>query len=143
LAAILHRTSFFRLNASLEFDKAKQAQADNNTGFNAVAGRSRSSATSERQTARERLAEAEADLAELDAYLRVRPTLVARVRESAQNIITSISSFRAACESLISKEKKLVSESGASGMAFRPIFAPYYQQSIEKANETEKKVKIL
>jgi hypothetical protein len=108
-----------------------------------VAGRSRSSATSERQTARERLAEAEADLAELDAYLRVRPTLVARVRESAQNIITSISSFRAACESLISKEKKLVSESGASGMAFRPIFAPYYQQSIEKANETEKKVKIL
>jgi hypothetical protein len=131
------------LNASLEFDTAKQAQADNNAGFDAVARRTRNSARGERQTARERLAEAEANLAELEAYLRVGPTLAARVRESAQTIITSISSFRAACESLISKEKKLVSESAASGMAFRPVFAPYYQQSIEKANETEKKTKIL
>ena len=69
--------------------------------------------------------------------------MAARVGDAAQNTAAGIGSFRAACESLISKEKKLVSESAPSGMAFRPVFAPYYQRSIEKANETEKKTKIL
>jgi hypothetical protein len=129
------KSAFF--SASLELDTARVVDKDNQDELNAAGARVKSflrrGDTNQARTA----------VAEMEACMRIWPRLDARVNEAVQRTAASISSFRAACESLISKEKKLVSESAASGIAFRPVFAPYYQRSIEKANETEKKTKIL
>ena len=95
------------------------------------------------QDAHRNLEDAEANIAEFDVLLRARARLAARVREAAQNAAGTTGTFRAACESLISKEKKLASESAISGIEFRPVFAPYYRRSIDKANEAENRAKIL
>ena len=69
--------------------------------------------------------------------------MAATVQQAAKNAAVSIADFRVACEALKSKETKLASDMSASGMAFRPVFAPYYQRSIDRATEAEKKTKTL
>ena len=128
------KSAFF--SASLEFDTALQAQRHGWAEFNAALARSHE------WVRRGNVEQAEASLAESDVYLRTAPRLIAGVREAAQSTAASIGDFRAACELLILKEKKLASEMSASGMPFRTIFAPYYKRLIDKANEDEKKTKV-
>src|ERR1035438_8637001 len=127
------KSAFF--SASLEFDTALQAQRHGWAEFNSALARSHE------WVRRGNVEQAEASLAESDVYLRTAPRLIAGVREAAQSTAASIGDFRAACELLILKEKKLASEMSASGMPFRTIFAPYYKRLIDKANEDEKKTK--
>jgi hypothetical protein len=128
------KSAFF--SASLEYEAAVQAHKQAWAEFQAVL------ATVGEWVKHGNVERAEASLAESDVYVRAAPRLIARVKEAAQSTAASISSLRAACESLVLKEKKLASEMSTSGMPFRPVFAPYYKRSIDKANEDEKKTKV-
>lgn len=128
------KKAFF--SATLELAAAMQAQKDAKTEFYATLARA------QEWLNRKNVEQVDGSLAESSVYFRTAPRLAASVKEAAQNTVAGIGGFRAACESLMSKEKKLVSETAASHMPFRPVFAPYYQRSIEKANEAEKKAAI-
>jgi hypothetical protein len=138
------KSAFFA--ASLALDSALQARNEQGAEFNAEAARgSRFASPPEDATIDQlnaALQQAEESSARLHALLRERPQLDARLKEAANGAAESISAFRAACELLVLKERKLASEMSASGMPFRPVFALYYERSIEKANEAEKNAAI-
>jgi hypothetical protein len=121
-------SAFF--SASLELDTALRARKEQSEEFYAALARSNEFVKQEDVDG------AEASLAESAAFLRAGPRL-----EAAKAVAASISSFRSAAELLISNEKSLASEMSAAGMPFRAVFGPYYQRSINKANEAEKHAK--
>jgi hypothetical protein len=116
------------LSASLELETSKRIRNDRTAGFWAALSRSKE------ETKRRHMDEAGADLAESKRYLDTLPLSTANVQEAARTAAASVSRFRSACEILNSNERELAAAMSGSGMPFRPVFAPYYQQSIAKAN---------
>ena len=136
------------LSTSLELDTALRARADGLARSNAELERSKEATRriiaggqSEDRRSRD-FEEMDEALAASKAYLDRLPLMAARVEEAAKDAHKGIEEFRTASEALKVKEKELSDVMLTSGITFRPVFAPYYQRSIEKTHEAEKKVKL-
>jgi hypothetical protein len=140
------KRAFF--SASLELDTAQQAGAAGFGRFNAELARSKEASKrivrgnqSEDRRLRD-FDEMDEALASSKVYLDSLPLAAAKVQQALRNTAVSVKSFRAACDLLNSKEQTLAAAMSAAGMPFRPVFGPYYQRSIDKANEAEKKANV-